>query len=79
MTGIDPSELRVGMEVVGSDGAFIGHVREVRDQYLSTDRAAKPDVYVPFSEIERVAEGNVVVRVPGQEIDLMGWSKIPVP
>jgi hypothetical protein len=36
-------------------------------------------VYVSFNEIQDVDDGKVVLRVQGMDIDLMGWSKIPVP
>lgn len=76
---MNPSELHVGSEVVGADGAFIGHLQDVHEHYVSAERPAKADVYIPFIEIQDVADGKVVVNVPARDIDLMGWSKIPVP
>ena len=75
----DSSQVRIGTAVVGSDGGHLGHIREVRDCYLSVDRAAKPDVYVPFSEIQDATADRIVLKVPATEIDNLGWSRIPVP
>jgi hypothetical protein len=52
---------------------------ELSEYYLSAERAGEPGVYVSFNEIQEVDDGKVVLRVQGMDIDLMGWSKIPVP
>jgi hypothetical protein len=76
---VSREQLRNGMEVVGSDGNFIGHVKSLAEFYLSIDRAAKPDAYAPFDVVQEVSADKVVLEVPADEVDNMGWSKIPAP
>ncbi len=76
---VDRSLLRNGMEVVGSDGDFVGHVKSLAEFHLTIDRTAKPDAYAPYDVIEDVTEDRVVLNVPADEVDNMGWSKIPAP
>jgi hypothetical protein len=67
------------MEVVGSDGDFVGYVKSLAEFHLSIDRPAKMDAYAPYDVIQEVTQDRVVLNVPGGQVDQMGWSKIPAP
>ena len=76
---VDRAQLRNGMEVVGSDGDFVGHVKSLAEFHLSIDRPAKMDAYAPYDVIQEVTQDRVVLNVPADQVDKMGWSKIPAP
>lgn len=76
---VDRAQLHNGMEVVGSDGDFVGHVKSLAEFHLSIDRPAKMDAYAPYGVIQEVTRDRVVLNVPADQVDLMGWSKIPAP
>ena len=76
---VDRALLRNGMEVVGSDGSFVGHVKSMAQFHLSIDRPARMDAYAPYDVIQEVAENRAVLNVPADQVDNMGWSKIPAP
>lgn len=68
-----------GMEVVGSDTAFIGNVREIREDDFLVDIPMRRDVYVPFTAIQSVeqdaAAGRVVLNIPADQVGNMKWPK----
>ena len=76
---VDRAQLRNGMEVVGSDGDFVGHVKSLAEFHLAIDRPAKMDAYAPYDVIQEVTQDRVVLNVPADQVDKMGWSKIPAP
>ena len=76
---VDRSQVRNGMEVVGSDGDFVGHVKSVQEFYISIDRPARMDAYAPYDVIQEATPDRLVLNVPADQVDKMGWSKIPAP
>ncbi len=72
-----PYQVQPGMEVVGSDIAFIGNVRDVRANDFLVDMPMRRDLYVPFTAIESVeqdaAAGRVVLNILASQVDAMGW------
>ena len=76
---VDRAQVRAGMEVVGSDGDFVGHVKSLAEFHLAIDRPAKMDAYAPYDVIQEVTQDRVVLNVPADQVDKMGWSKIPAP
>ena len=64
----------VGTEVYGSDGGRVGSVKEARERDLLVDRRMRRDVYVPFDAVQSVAGGRVVLAIPAEQVDEMGWS-----
>ena len=62
-----------GMDVVGSDGASLGQVKEVREGDFLLDRPSARDYYVPFSAIRQITGNQVVLTVGSGEIDDQGW------
>jgi hypothetical protein len=66
-------QMRTGMEVVGSRGAHIGTVKEVRDNDFLVDRSAAFDVYVPFDQC--YIDGNEVhLYIRSDQMDQQGWE-----
>jgi|GEM_PF-1107477 len=74
-----PYQVRQGMEVVGSDTAFIGNIRDVRANDFLVDTPMRRDLYVPFTAIQSVEEdaaaGRVVLNVLGSQVEAMGWPR----
>jgi hypothetical protein len=64
--------VRTGMEVVGSRGAHIGSVKQVRDNDFLVDRPAAFDVYVPFDQC-RIEGDQVHLFVKADQVDDQGW------
>lgn len=79
---IDRSHLQPGMDVVGSDGAKIGRIKEVRETDLLVDRTLQRDIAVPFDAVYTVADERVMLTIPADRVDAMGWPSpeiIPPP
>jgi hypothetical protein len=76
---VDRAQLRNGMQVVGSDGNFVGHVKSIAQFHISIDRPARMDAYAPFDVIREITQDRAVLNVPADQVDNMGWSKIPAP
>jgi hypothetical protein len=66
--------VRNGMLVVGSDGDTIGTVKEVRGHDFLVDRAAAPDLYVPFSALRDLTGDRITLGVPAREVGNQGWE-----
>ncbi len=71
---IGRGQVQVGTEVYGSDGGLVGRVKEARERDLLVDRRMRRDVYVPFDAVQSVAGGRVVLAIPAEQVDEMGWS-----
>ena len=67
-------QVQVGTEVYGSDGDYVGSVKEARERDLLVDRRMRRDVYVPFDAVQSVAGGRVVLAIPAEQVDEMGWA-----
>ncbi|MCZ7573161.1 MAG: BON domain-containing protein [Ardenticatenaceae bacterium] len=74
----DRSQVQVGMQVVGLDGADVGRVKEVRDDDLLVDRPFDRDVYVPFDAIQEISGNWIVLTVSADRVDSMGWASPPL-
>ncbi|HYX49629.1 MAG TPA: DUF892 family protein [Ktedonobacteraceae bacterium] len=72
------SQMQEGMQVVGSDMSNIGRVRDIRENDFLVDIPTHRDLYVPFSAIQNTDNERVVLNIPGNQIDDMGWSKAPL-
>ncbi len=69
--------LRVGMEVVGSDGQRMGKVKAVHAGDFVVDRRFRRSVTLPFEAI-RAANDRIVLTVPAKDATRMDWSQ-PAP
>jgi uncharacterized protein (TIGR02271 family) len=63
------ANLREGLDVVGSDGEYIGRVKELRDSEFRVDRKMKPDINVTYSAIQNVNGDQVVLNAPGADFN----------
>lgn len=73
------SSIRVGWDVVTSDGKGIGKVEEVHDDYLLVRGGTlfKHDLYVPVAACARAGDGNVTLDVASNDVDDSGWRFPP--
>jgi hypothetical protein len=55
---VDPQYLKVGMEVVGSDGELAGTVKEVHASDFHLDRPLARDVLVPLAAIQAIMDAS---------------------
>ena len=67
-------QLRVDMEVIGSNGKVIGHIKEIRDRDFLVDRDMARDIYVPFDQVRSVG-AQAMLAVTDEEVDNQGWEK----
>jgi hypothetical protein len=78
--GTNPrEEIRVGMEVLGSEGHRIGSVKEIMNggQYFHVDVPLAQDYYVPISAVESVNANQVRLRLTAQDAAYAGWELKP--
>ncbi len=71
------SQLKPGLEVVGSQGKKIGTIKEVHDNDILIDRSLAMDVHVPFSAIQNISGNQVHLSVTSDQIDNMHWATSP--
>ncbi len=67
--------VRVGMEVVGSDGHRMGKVKEVRSSDFVIDRRFRRDIALPFEAIHQAGD-RVVLIVPAEEATKIDWPHL---
>lgn len=67
-----------GMDVVSADGERLGALKEVRTADILVDRPWQRDVYVPFEAIQSVRDGAIILTIPADQIDGMGWPHPPL-
>jgi HSP20 family protein len=67
-----------GMAVVGSDGAQVGTVKEVRDRDFLVDRPMHRDTYIPESAVREATGSQVVLTIPADQVDQQGWPSPPL-
>lgn len=64
-------QIHPGMHVIALDGEPVGEVKEIRDNAFLVNRPLKTDIFVPFTDVERVvdADQSVVLKMPKWEVD----------
>jgi hypothetical protein len=77
-TQIGRELINEGMEVVGSNGEYIGAVKEIREKDFLVDRRVARDVYVPFSAIAKSDGRNIFLNIPSDKMDDMDWERAPL-
>jgi hypothetical protein len=78
---VDPQYLKVGMEVVGSDGALAGTVKAVAADAFHLNRPLARDVMVPLDFIQAIVDasgtqaGNprVILTIRAESIGDTDW------
>ncbi len=68
-----PCSVEPGMVVLGSDQRFVGLATRVRATDFLVRRSMLRQAYVPFSAVRAVEQDRVVLDVPADEVDEMGW------
>ncbi len=83
MTDVDENreaarKLKNDMEVLGSDGSHIGHIREVRPDSFLLHRPLSVSVFVPFHAIDTISESDnrVILKVSEGQIAESGWPSL---
>ena len=75
------NQIQAGWTVAGSDGGKVGDIEEVGPDYLLVTKGLifKTDLYVPHDAIAEVdpADGRVILSVPKDEVENMGWTEPP--
>ncbi len=71
------SEIAPGMQVIGSDGSKVGQVDELHDYDFMVSRGTGHDVHIPYSEIKNVSNDQVMLNVPGKQVESMHWGTTP--
>ena len=77
-TQIGRELINEGMEVVGSNGEYLGAVKEIRENDFLVDRSMARDVYVPFSAVAKSDRRTIILNIPSDKMDAMGWERAPV-
>lgn len=66
------SMVREGMEVVGTDGDHVGYVKSITDSNsFRIDRKGQGDITVTSGFVRGVENNQVVLNVPGSQVDLI--------
>jgi hypothetical protein len=66
------TQIREGMDVVGTDGQRVGKVKEIRDSDFLLDRPMSRDLYDPFDSAEIYGE-HIRLMVPSTQINEQNW------
>ncbi len=76
MAGIE--NIRVGADVLGSDGEKIGSVTQVARDHVLVEKGMlfTKDLYIPVAAITTVdADGRAVLSVAKDQVEDMGWDQ----
>jgi hypothetical protein len=73
--GIDRSQIREGAEVVGSDGEWLGQVKQVRDDDFLLDRPMQRDLFVPLSVVALAGVDRIVLELSADEVGERNWPE----
>lgn len=73
------AQIEPGWTVVGSDGAKIGEVKDVREDHMvvTSGTLLKHDLYIPIDHVSRTGDGKVEVSIPAGQVDQEGWRYPP--
>jgi len=72
------SQIRPGMQVVGSDMESVGQVRDVRQNDFLIDIPMRRDVYAPLDAIQSMDGDKIVLNVPANNINNTNWPNPPL-
>jgi ferritin-like metal-binding protein YciE len=72
------SQIRPGMQVVGSDMENVGQVKDVRDNDFLIDIPMRRDVYAPLDAIQSTDGSRVVLNIPASNVGNMNWPNPPL-
>jgi len=63
-----------GQVVLSSEGKEVGKVKEVRGSDFFLDRPVAPDIYVPYTAIDRTEADTIVLSITVAQVDDLGWA-----
>jgi len=74
-----PTQIEQGWTVVGSDGAKIGEVKDIREDHIVVTGGTlfKHDLYIPIDHITHTGDSKVAISIPANEVDQEGWRYPP--
>lgn len=67
------SQVQNGMQVVGSDAADIGRVKEVRSNDFLVDIRMHRDLYIPYGAVQNISQNQVILNIPASQVQNMNW------
>ncbi|MCC7369889.1 MAG: DUF2171 domain-containing protein [Chloroflexi bacterium] len=78
---VDPNQVRIGMEVYGTDGELVGTVKTVSQTDFILNRPWARDLVVPIEAIQAViddmarptAHSHVVLTIRARSVDGQAW------
>jgi len=69
------------MDVLGVDGGRVGRLRGVcaAEAAILVHRSlVQRDLYVPLDAIKEVRDGAIILTIPADQVDHMGWPHAPL-
>jgi uncharacterized protein (TIGR02271 family) len=76
---VDRTTIRPDWDVYASDGAHIGKVAEVGQDYILVQKGLifVEDLFIPTSAIERVEAEAVYLQISKRDVETRGWDQRP--
>lgn len=78
-TTVDRTTIEPDWDVYASDGAHIGTVSEVGEDYILVQKGLifVHDLFIPISAIERIEADAIYLQVSKNDADTRGWDQPP--
>ena len=81
---VDPKQLQVGMEVLGTDGEIVGTVKSVAAADFVLNRPWLRDLIVPIEAVRAIVDSSathaynshVVLVIRAHSVDAQGWEHV---
>jgi hypothetical protein len=81
---VDPKQLQVGMEVLGTDGEFVGTVKSIAAANFVLNRPWSRDLIVPLEAVRAIVDtsathsinAHVVLVMRAHSVDAQGWDHV---
>lgn len=78
---VDPDQVRVGMEVYGTDGELVGTVKYIYRTEFLLNRPWARDLIVPIEAVQAIIDDvathavhpHVVLTIRARSVDGQGW------
>jgi hypothetical protein len=73
-------DIKIGWEVLDSDGENIGTVHDIMQDYFEVDMGflgLGENLYIPFDAIADLGDGSIHLKVPKDRTASMGWNEKP--
>lgn len=64
-----PIQVQIGMEVIGTTGARIGHVKEAHDDDFVIDRGSESDVRLGYDKIRAMLGDQIVLSIGPDQLE----------